>query len=278
MLNQKLTYKIIILVLVLTSTSFVWAKKQTNNVIKLNPYGIFNAYATVPYNIEYRGTFEKIVYQDVGYYVGISRLEKYPFLNKRLLFKEDVPWTLNYSVGGWGVSGGIKKYLTTYYRAAPKGAYISPQLSFFWSRFKVDDDSDVLFVEDDDFLIQKGDIMRGYRVNISTNFGYQFVIHDVFVIDLYAGVGFRANFWNYSLSNPGTNSVFRDVERIGQHIAPNEEGEGGFNVDIYPDIYNPELLSDPKYEELVRDRNVLDRRLKPAGVYPLIGFDLGFTF
>ncbi len=273
-----LTYKTLILVLALFSSSLVSAKKPTNNVVKFNPYGIFNAYATIPYNIEYRGSYERIVYQDVGYYFSISRLEKYPFLNKRLLFKEHVPWSINYSVGGWGLAGGIKKYLQTYYRAAPKGLYLSPSLSFFWSRFKVDDDADVLFVDDDDFIIQSGDVMRGYRINISTNIGYQFVIHDVFVIDVYAGVGFRANFWDYSLDNPTTQSVFRDIERIGEHTPPNEDGEGGYNADIYPEIYNPELMTDNKYQELKRERNTLTRRVKPAGVYPFFGFDMGFTF
>ena len=73
-------------------------------------------------------------------------------------------------------------------------------------------------------------------------------------------------------------SVFRDIERIGDHTPPNEDGEGGFNADIYPEIYNPELMTDNKYQELKRERNTLTRRVKPAGVYPFFGFDMGFTF
>lgn len=187
------------------STSYAY-RNQLQNIIKLNPYGMFNG--PIPFNSEYRAQYERIVRSDIAYYVSLSRLTQELFLDKSVLYKETVPWSLKYKIGGMGFGTGIRKYLTTYYYNAPKGAYISPNFQMFYSKFESGGPDQALIVPEGSFDVLENDYINVYYFTFNTNVGYQFLINKAFIIDIFVGVGFKASRWNYSPTVDQYQSVF----------------------------------------------------------------------
>lgn len=179
-----------VLVLAFASTNTVHAaRNKVQNIVKFNPLGMFNG--PIPFNSEYRGIYERVVRYDISYFIGASYLNRELFPNKALLFKENVPWTLKHKIGGFGAYAGVKKYLLSYYKDAPRGLYVTPSFDYFYSKFASQEE--VLFRTDQDFLILPNDWTKTFIFDFNTTFGYHFIINDVFIIDVFAGAGFRIN-------------------------------------------------------------------------------------
>lgn len=176
--------KIIVLLALSIMTISVAKAQEPLNVIKLNPLRIL--WAQIPFTGEYGLTYERAFPTKLAAQIGLAYTGPSALINL-----EDLTDSIGagISVGGVRVTPSVKFYLTSF--SAPKGFYISPMLSYNTAKFKSNENPN--------------DYLKATFFNVNLLGGYQIIAGGAFALDIFTGVGFKNNNWEFN--NP-SNSIF----------------------------------------------------------------------
>ncbi|MBN4049677.1 hypothetical protein JYT36_00455 [Bacteroidales bacterium AH-315-N07] len=164
---------------------------------KTNPLPIL--WGPIPFTSEYRLIYETAVSYDQTTMFGISYLG--PNLLLYTISKLDTSNRAGFDdfiIRGLRIQAAHKFYLSkklAQNRYNPYGFYLGPYLSY--SKAKITNQFGNVF---------NVNIIAHY-FNIDAIFGFQYAFDDIFVIDLFTGIGYRNNFFEENLLNQ--NSIFR---------------------------------------------------------------------
>ncbi|RLD46164.1 MAG: hypothetical protein DRI94_15065 [Bacteroidetes bacterium] len=152
------------------------------NVLKTNPLAIISS--PMPYASEYRLIMEHQINKKTTFFIGASYLSKGPILSaEENTNNSQYPNNkFYYALYGYRVQGGYKFY---YNGKSPKGFYVGPFISYLSSHIK-----------------EKGapissEYIKITYFNVNLVFGHQFIIGDVFSIDICSGWGYKNNEYFY---------------------------------------------------------------------------------
>ena len=173
-------------------------KYRPANIIKTNPLAIIAA--PMPLASEYRLILEHQIDNLSSFYVGGSYLGK-GFL---LTLTEEANNSQNpnnpfyYALYGFRAQGGYKFY---YNKKAPKGFYVGPFVSYLSAIIKEKGTS------------FSSEYIKTTYFNANLVFGHQFIIGDVFSIDICSGWGYKNNeFFYYNQPNGSSQNLQDDVK------------------------------------------------------------------
>ncbi len=175
------------------------------NVLKTNPLAIISS--PMPLASEYRLIMEHQINNNSAFFVGGSYLGKGLFLSM-LEESNNAQYPNNqffYALYGYRAQGGYKFY---YNGKSPKGFYVGPFISYLSSHIK-----------------EKGapissEYIKVTYFNVNLVFGHQFIIGDVFSIDICSGWGYKNNeyFYYTQQNNPAQDLTDDMPESAFQHL------------------------------------------------------------
>lgn len=151
------------------------------NVTKTNPFTPL--WGNIPFTAEYRIVQELATAKKQSLEISASYLGKSLILT--LLKSFDTTKTIEkLTVGGIRFQIAYKLYLSSARdRYAPEGFYIAPHLSYSYANIS------------NRFLRNKNEYLQIVHFNTNMLCGYQFIILDDFIVDLFCGIGYKKNNW-----------------------------------------------------------------------------------
>ena len=182
--------------------------QRINTVLKSNPFSIM--WGPIPFTAEYKLGYEVTTSARQSSQLTVSYLGKSPLFS---LIESDFSNQQNndirFVVRGFrfqasqrffipGIADGFGLKISDY---APEGLYIAPHISYSTATIS------------NRYLNQYDVYLRASHFNMNLHLGYQFSLGDRLMVEAFAGLGYKRNWWLERLPNANVQGI--DTEELG---------------------------------------------------------------
>lgn len=181
-------------------------------VLKTNP--LFMLWGSIPLTAEFMALYEFVSAPQQTSQIGLSYISKSPILKA---FEDTIPDLKLLTASGVRLQLSHRLYILSDYDYAPRGLYISPQISY--ATVKV---STKHFSSRDVYV-------RVTQFNANMLMGWQWIYDSDYTLDIFGGLGYKDNIWE---GHNAQTTISLDNDDFGPYYAGPIKLTIGFHIGI----------------------------------------------